>query len=222
MSQDIIITQKSALSLPTDKPEGFICGYASKFGGIDSYDDTIERNAYDNIIKGAMPKMFFNHQSWDTVPIGNWTKWDIDNTGLYVEGQLNMALQSARDVYEGIKFGSIDGMSVSIRMSYDDFWYDDDGIRHIKNVQSMREISVVTFPADDAARIINFKSGDMPDFSSVRDVEHYLRDSGFSRSQAVAFISKAKSAFSNERQRDAEDQELSNISSMLDNIIRKL
>ena len=62
MSQDIIITQKSALSLPTDKPEGFICGYASKFGGIDSYDDTIERSAYDNIIKGAMPKMFFNHQ----------------------------------------------------------------------------------------------------------------------------------------------------------------
>lgn len=222
MSQDIIITQKSALSLLTDKPEGFICGYASKFGGIDSYDDTIERHAYDEVIKGSLPKMFFNHLSWGAVPIGNWTKWEVDATGLYVEGQLNMSLQSARDVYEGIKFGSIDGMSVSIRMSYDDFWYDDYGIRHVKNVQSIREISVVTFPSDDAARIINFKSGDMPDFSSVRDVEHYLRDSGFSRSQAVAFISKAKSAFSNERQRDAEDQELSNISSMLDDIIRKL
>ena len=72
---DIIVRQKSALLLPDDKPEGFICGYASKFGGIDSWDDTIERHAYDNVIKGDLPKMFFNHNAWDDVPLGNWTLW---------------------------------------------------------------------------------------------------------------------------------------------------
>lgn len=221
MSSNFVLNQKAALMIPDDKPEGFICGYASKFGGLDSYDDTIERHAYDKVIKGDLPKMFFNHQSWTDLPIGNWSLWRLDDIGLYVEGQLNLNLQSGRDVYEGIKFGSVDGMSVSICMSRDDYWYDDDGVRHIKNVQRMREISVVTFPADDNARIINFKS-EMPDFKDVRDMEHYLRDSGFSRSQALAFISKAKNTLSMDKQRESEDHELSIITNRLDEILRKL
>lgn len=219
---DIIVRQKSALLLPIDKPEGFICGYASKFGGIDSWDDTIERHAYDNVIKGDLPKMFFNHNAWDDVPLGNWTLWRVDEVGLYVEGELNLNISKAKDVYEGIKFGSVDGMSVSISMRGDDYWYDDDGIRHIKNVQKMREISICTFPADENARIINYKSGDMPDFDSIRDVECYLRDVGFSQAQAKTFISKAKATLGTERQRDAEDNELSIILGKLDNIARKL
>ena len=107
-------------------------------------------------------------------------------------------------------------------MRGDDYWYDDDGIRHIKNVQRMREISICTFPADENARIINYKSGDMPDFDSIRDVECYLRDVGFSQSQAKTFISKAKATLGTERQRDAEDNKLSIILGKLDNIVRKL
>ena len=214
---DIIVRQKSALLLPNDKPEGFICGYASKFGGIDSWDDTIERHAYDNVIKGDIPKMFFNHNAWDDVPLGNWTLWRVDEVGLYVEGELNLNISKVRDVYEGIKFGSVDGMSVSISMRGDDYWYDDDGIRHIKNVQRMREISICTFPADENARIINYKSGDMPDFSYA-SVFLFLN----SQSQAKTFISKAKATLGTEKQRDAEANELSIILGKLDNIIRKL
>ena len=81
--------------------------------------------------------MFFNHNAWDDVPLVNWTLWRVDEVGLYVEGELNLNISKARDVYEGIKFGSVDGMSVSISMRGDDYWYDDDGIRHIKNVQRM-------------------------------------------------------------------------------------
>lgn len=120
------ITQKTQLQLDPTREPGFVAGYASKFGGIDSYDDTIEPHAYDNILKAAvLPKMFFNHNAWD-VPSGRWTSWKIDEVGLYVEGLLNLELQQGRDLRKAIEFGSIDGLSVSIRMAADDFYYDAD------------------------------------------------------------------------------------------------
>ena len=51
------------------------------------------------------------------------------------------------------------------------------------------EISLVTFPALESARVMRFrksmKSGQMPD---ERSLEAFLRDAGFSRKQAKGFI----------------------------------
>jgi len=193
------ITQKTQLQLDPTREPGFVAGYASKFGGIDSYDDTIEPHAYDNILKAAvLPKMFFNHNAWD-VPSGRWTSWKIDEVGLYVEGLLNLELQQGQDLRKAIEFGSIDGLSVSIRMAADDFYYDADGIRHIKNVQSMREISLCTFPADNNARIIAFKTAEeLAELKTVRDLEEYLRDAGVSAKDAKALISTSKRILTDE------------------------
>lgn len=187
------ITQKTQLRLDPTREPGFVAGYASKFGGIDSYDDTIEPHAYDGILRAAvLPKMFFNHDAWG-VPVGRWTYWKVDRIGLYVEGLLNLELQQAQDIRKAIEFGTLDGLSVSIRMNADDFYYDADGIRHIKNVRKMREISLCTFPADDNARIITFKTAEeQADLKTVRDLEDYLRDAGVSARDAKALISTSK------------------------------
>lgn len=206
------LTQKTQLTLDPSRKPGFVAGYASKFGGIDSYDDTIEPQAYDGVVKsGALPKMLFNHDAW-SVPVGRWTSWKVDEIGLYVEGELNLELQQAQDIRKAIKFGSLDGLSVSIRMNADDFYYDADGIRHIKNVQKMREISLCTFPADNNARIITFKTAEeLADLKTVRDLEDYLRDAGVSARDAKALISTSKRILTDEAatakaQRDAAEK----------------
>ena len=193
------LTQKTQLTLDPSRKPGFVAGYASKFGGIDSYDDTIEPQAYDGVVKsGALPKMLFNHDAW-SVPVGRWTSWKVDEVGLYVEGELNLELQQAQDIRKAIEFGSLDGLSVSIRMNADDFFYDADGIRHIKNVQKMREISLCTFPADNNARIITFKTAEeLADLKTVRDLEDYLRDAGVSARDAKALISTSKRILTDE------------------------
>ena len=39
-------------------------GYASKWGGVDSYGDTIIKGAFSETLKSTTPKMFWNHQ-WE-------------------------------------------------------------------------------------------------------------------------------------------------------------
>lgn len=195
-----IIFQKTDFLIDPSKPEGFFAGYASKFGGVDSYRHTIDRHAYDKIITGPMPKLFFNHMTWSDVPVGILTHWHIDDVGLYVEGELNLKIQKARDIYESMKTGAIDGLSVSIEMNYDndDMEFDENDILHIKNVQKMREISICTFPADDEARIINVKSLDGDKITTVRDLERQLRDAGFSKNEACVLISTVKKTIKND------------------------
>ena len=83
----------------------------------------------------------------------------------------------------------------------DDIWSG----RVIRKVSGLREISVCTYPADDRARIHAVKTE--PGAKTVRDLEEMLRDAGFSKSDAMAFISNAKAIILDEkRRRDSETE----------------
>lgn len=200
------IYQKSEIKADPDKePEedsGFIVGYASKFNGVDSYEDTIEKTAFDNFLKtGKLPKMFFNHDSWG-LPVGVWDRLEVDDVGLKAYGRINLKTSAGADLYESIKFGSVDGLSICIRLGENDYFYDDGLIRHITNVQDMREISIVNYPADNNARMIDFKSIKNDTIDNIKMFERSLRDAGFSKSDAMALISQAKRAIHSERDAD--------------------
>ena len=54
------------------------------------------------------------------------------------------------------------------------------------------EVSLVTFPANDKARVSDVKAV-IEDFSAISDVETYLRDAGgFSRGEAKALVARIK------------------------------
>lgn len=216
------IYQKSEIKADPDKePEGdsgFIVGYASKFGGVDSYEDTIEKTAFDNFLKtGKLPKMFFNHDSWG-LPVGVWDRLEVDDVGLKAYGRINLKTSAGADLYESIKFGSVDGLSICIRLGENDYFYDDGLIRHITNVQDMREISIVNYPADNNARMIDFKSIKNDTIDNVKKFERSLRDAGFSKSDAMALISQAKRAIHSERDAD-EVQGLESINQICKSIL---
>ena len=207
--------------------EGVIEGYASVFGGIDSYGDTIEPTAYDNIIsEGQKPLMFYQHDRWG-VPIGRWEELSVDSKGLKVKGRLNLELKEAQDVYSALKFGSLNGMSIGFRLRDRDYEYDDNDVCHIKNISELLEISIVNFPADKSARVMGVKADpeDIEELKDIRDCERYLRDLGISKKMAQSIISvikaKKNSMSDSEDGIKAKDAELSEIQQKLNLILGK-
>jgi hypothetical protein len=179
--------------------KGKFAGYASVFDGVDSYGDTIKAGAFQNAIKyGKLPKMFENHKSWE-LPIGKWTSVSEDTKGLIVEGEFTPNHPKADMVRAAMQHGTIDGLSIGFRMNPND--YELEGAnRTIKNITDLVEISVVTFPADDNARIdlISVKSA-LDQIGNIRDLEDFLRESGgFSKGLAQAVLARSKVIFTGE------------------------
>lgn len=188
--------QNKLLTLDTagvkfDSEHGTFEGYASVFGGVDSYRDTIEKGAYKETIENRdrPVMMYFNHNS-DQV-IGKWVEMREDDKGLYVKGELTSGHSLASDVRASLKHGAITGLSIGYRIPKGGSEYDEDkDVRILKKIE-LHEVSVVTVPADNDARI-DVTTVKSADFSTVRDLEDCLRESGFSKSAAQAFLSRAR------------------------------
>ena len=158
-----------------DEAKGMFSGYASIFGNKDLGNDVVVQGAFQKSIraKGARKiKMLLQHDTKE--PIGVYTKVREDAQGLYVEGKLAMQTQKGREVYELMKMGAIDGLSVGYRVDAKGYSYDDRGKkRYLKQVDLM-EISAVTFPMNPKARVNAVKAEER----TVRDWEAFLRDEG--------------------------------------------
>lgn len=213
----------SECELKTDGDKGVFSGYASKYNGTDSYGDTILPGAYAKVAaKAKNIPIFLNHASWE-VPIGKYTKVEDRPNGLYVEGELTLSIQKAREVYDALKAGSMSGLSVGIMLSKKDYdLVDDDDPwsgRVIKNVSELREISVCTFPADSKARINAVKTDGV---TTVREFESALRDAGLSKSQAQSLISTARAIFVDEKSRRDSSEQVDKIQDAMDRILANL
>jgi uncharacterized protein len=163
-------------------------GYASVFGGVDSYGDTIAPGAYKKTLKGRdrAVKMRWNHFG---PVIGKWTKMEEDDKGLYVEGELTPGHSVADDVMASLKHGAVDGLSIGFYVKKAD---ETESGRLLKEIELI-EISVVEEPADNAARIADVKSA-IQDAQTLKEIEAVLRDAGrFSKADATALVSRVKS-----------------------------
>jgi HK97 family phage prohead protease len=165
-------------------------GYASVFGLVDSYGDTIAPGAYKDTLQGRERpiRMRWNHYG---PVIGKWMSIEEDSKGLYVEGELTPGHRVAIDTYASLKHGAVDGMSIGY--TADQFHSNADGIRVLEKIGLM-EISVVEEPADLGARVAGIKAA-----STIREIEAALRDSGgFSRADAQTLVSRIKSMLQGE------------------------
>lgn len=180
--------------------EGKFSGYASIFGNKDLGNDIVEKGAFTSSLRKKAPKqikMLFMHKTDE--PIGVFEKMEEDEKGLRVEGKLALGTQRGKEVYELMKMGAIDGLSIGYKVDAKGYHYDDDGKkRKLKNIDLM-EISAVTFPMNPKARIRKVKGAD----TSIRDWEDTLRDVGLSRSEAKVGAKALTQALT---QRDVADQ----------------
>lgn len=168
-------------------------GYASVFGGVDSYGDTIAKGAYEDTLKNRERPIRMRWNHFGPV-IGKWVEMKEDDNGLYVKGELTPGHSTAEDVYASLKHGSVDGMSIGYRVVKEEV-DNDEGVRILKEIELI-EISVVEEPADLGAKVGNVKHIDemLNQCESYKEIESILREAGgFSRTNAALLIKRVKS-----------------------------
>ena len=171
---------------------GTFAGYGSVYGVIDQGDDVVSSGAFTESLadcqaKGALPSLLWQHRSGE--PIGVYTAMKEDSVGLYVEGKLALKTQRGAEAHELLQMKAISGLSIGF-MTREDSYDQKTGIRTIKKAD-LWEVSLVTFPMNDQARVSVVKSIDeIIDFKSA---ERFLRESGnLSRTEATAFVARIK------------------------------
>ena len=143
------------LSLKMDGNEGEFFGYAARYN-LDQGGDKIMLGAFDATVakRGTTIKLLSQHDP--SQPIGTITAIEANNKGLKISAKLLLSIQKGRETYELMKEGILDSMSIGYSLGARDFAYDGD-VRMLKKVD-VREISVVTFPMNEQARITRVKS----------------------------------------------------------------
>jgi len=158
--------------------DGTFEGYASVFGVVDQGYDVVERGAFVKSLARRKPKMLWQHEM--DKPIGVWDEVREDERGLYVKGRLLTDVAKGREALALLKAGALDSMSIGYRTVEATIEQGDRMIRKLLEVD-LFEISIVTFPMLPDAKVTGVKS-----ITTERDFEQFLRDAGFSKSEAVA------------------------------------
>jgi uncharacterized protein len=181
---------------------GGIAGYASVFGGEpDAYGDVIARGAFARSLArhkadGTAPALLWSHDPAE--PIGRWDLATEDEIGLRVEGILDGNVQRAREALSLIKGGSVTGLSIGFRTMPGGSRFDATGVRVLTEVDLV-EVSLVALPANRRARV------EAKSVGNLRDFERFLREAGFSKSQAARL---AKGGWTGAGMEDSEESEI--------------
>jgi uncharacterized protein len=179
--------------LKAAKEDGTFEGYGSVFNITDGGGDVVLPGAFAESLAaqkaaGRLPAMLWQHCQAE--PIGIYTSMEEDAVGLKVVGQLALKTARGAEAYELMKMGALSGLSIGYVVR-DDSWDRLTGVRTLKKLD-LYEVSPVTFPMNDASRVSSVKSA-IEEIKNLRDAEHFLRDSGMSRAESVAFLSRVKS-----------------------------
>jgi HK97 family phage prohead protease len=121
-----------------------------------------------------------------SAPIGVWTEMVEDAKGLRVKGQLALEVTQGKEAHALLKMGAVNGLSIGFVSK--EWAYDRDTEIRTLNAVDLWEVSLVTFPANGKSRVTNVKSAD--ELSAPKDAERILRDAGFSKADATAFVSR--------------------------------
>jgi HK97 family phage prohead protease len=189
---------------------GVFEGYASVFGVTDSVNDRIAPGAFDKSLarhrtEGRLPPLLWQHDMKE--PIGAWREMFEDSHGLFVRGELFVTdIDRARSAYKLMRENVVTGLSIGYRavQSHRD---QKSGVRVLTEIELL-EVSMVTAPANEQARVMRVKSilsgGGVP---SEREFEAFLRDAGLSHRQAKGMIAHGYKSLSHHAPRDADDTE---------------
>jgi HK97 family phage prohead protease len=172
--------------------DGTFSGYGSVFGNVDSYNEIVAPGAFSDSLKaikasGDPLPALWQHRSGE--PIGGYDLLEEDSRGLKVSGWLlKDEIPRAAEAYALMKRRVVKGLSIGYYV-LEDSWNEKDRIRTLTKLELV-EISIVTFPANAEAQVDSVKSfeqmikaGNLP---SLPEFEDFLRESGFSKTQATA------------------------------------
>jgi len=183
--------------------QGMIEGYGSVFDVVDNGGDIIAPGAFrQSLNSGRKVKMLYQHDA--SAVVGVWNTLEEDGKGLRVSGKLLTTVKAGAEAYEYVKAGAIDGLSIGYRTVKS---MDRNGKRVIMQAE-LWEVSLVTFPMNEMARIDAVKAADM-----TRDeIERLLTlRAGMSRSVARKLLADGYSGIKDMRGAVAGADELADL-----------
>lgn len=204
-------------AIDDEESKGEFSGYGSIFGNKDLGNDVVVEGAFSKSIarKGAKAvKMLYQHKADE--PIGVFDEILEDKRGLAVKGRLAMGTQRGREVFELMKMGALDGLSIGYRVAEKGQEYDERRRRRMIKEVDLMEISAVTFPMNPKARVQAVKGAER----TVREWEEVMRDAGsLSRNEAKVAATAVTKALSNRDDCSNEEPEiLSSIANLTNSI----
>jgi HK97 family phage prohead protease len=166
---------------------GFIKGIATT-PKLDTYDDIIAVGAFEASIKDRGVtgprgiKMLAQHDSRKV--IGNWLSLKYDGDKLMAEGQIDLENEKGQEYYGHVKKDQIGSLSVGFTTQTRQF----DEETYVRTIikGDLREISLVTFPANEDAVITQVKSDEVMRMSEIEKL--VMQECGLSRRQSQALV----------------------------------
>lgn len=168
------------LSIKADGEPGEIAGYASVWGKVDSYGESVMEGAFTKSLKRWKASkrpipMLWQHRS--DVPIGVWDDFEEDAKGLKMSGRVNLETQRGTEAWSDIKMKAVTGLSIGYyEIKADPYDYGSTEPRKLIELD-LRETSPVTFPALKEAQIDAVKARlARGERLSLREFEGFLRE----------------------------------------------
>jgi HK97 family phage prohead protease len=174
-----------ALDLKSIDDDGHIEGLAVGYGNLDHGGDVVLPGAISRSVAGrkSLPMLLYHDQKR---PVGVWREFKEVGEGLLVKGHFDPT-QDGKDARLRAKSGSLGGLSMGFKTLKHRY---EGKARHIIEA-ALHEISLVTIPMNDRTRVLGVKdilgAGDLP---TLPQFEDFLREAGFSKSQAAAIAGK--------------------------------
>lgn len=191
------LTKSVPLELKSLTDEGTFSGYGSVYNVVDKGGDIVAPGAFSESLAawkkaGRTVPVLWQHQT--DQPIGAWTDLKEDEHGLLGDASLWLAeAPYARLAHKGMQTKAITGLSIGYRVK-DYSINKETGIYTLMKLELV-EISVVTNPMNDDARVADVKAlieaGRLP---SLSEFEKFLCEAaGFSKTQAKAIAGQGLS-----------------------------
>jgi HK97 family phage prohead protease len=141
-----------SLKIKSVDDSGRFTGVGAVYGNVDLGGDRIMPGAFTKTLAaGKQIPLLWQHNPSE--PIGS-VKCTDSSQGLMVEGQLLLSDPTAQKAYSFLKAGIIKGLSIGYDTKKADF------VGDVRELQELKlwELSVVTFPMNEAAAVNSIKS----------------------------------------------------------------
>jgi len=115
-----------------------------------------------------------------------------------MEGEFTKGNPQADIVKAAMQHGTVDGLSIGFMIGdYEIVEKEGEQLRIIKSIKELPEVSIVTYPADESARVdLTSVKNSLDNVHNIKDLEDFLREvGGFSKSLATATVSRSKRLF---------------------------
>jgi uncharacterized protein len=160
-----------ALDLKADGDSGVVIGRASVYGNVDSYGDRVLPGAFRKTLADKGGRVVVLSQHDPSQSIGTAELTDRPD-GLHATIRLLLDITQAREDYARVKAGLVTGISIGYETVREKTAAD--GVRELHELR-LWELSLVTFPANDQARVTTVKRAGDDTLSRLRALTREMR-----------------------------------------------